>query len=54
MRLQRRDNVVADAAGVGDRRILAHPNALVNAPAQVLGKMTVDIAIDHHPRLIGV
>ena len=53
-RLQGRHDVVADAAGVGDRAVLADPVALVDAVPQVLGEMAVDIAVDLHLALIGV
>ena len=53
-RLKRRHHVVADAARVGNGRILAHPNALVNAAAQMLGKMAVDVGVDNRPGLIGM
>ena len=35
-----------NAAHVGDRRIFADPNAVVNAAAQVLGEVAVDVAAD--------
>ena len=44
--LQRLDHVVADAAGVGDRRVLADPKPFVDAAAQVLGEVTVDVLVD--------
>ena len=52
--LQRGDHVIADAAGVGDRAVFAHPDAAINAMAEMLGKLPVDIAIDDRPRLIGL
>jgi hypothetical protein len=51
-RLQRRDHVVAIAAGVGDLAVLADPDAFVDAAAQVLGELAVDVAIDLGPRLV--
>ena len=47
--LQRRDDVVADAARVGDRRVLADPDALVDAAAEVLGEVAVDVPVDDRP-----
>ena len=44
--LQRLHHVVADAARVGDRAVLAHPDAAVDAAAQVLGELAVDVAVD--------
>jgi hypothetical protein len=38
---QRIQHIVANAMRVGDGRILAHPESLVNASPQMLGKMTV-------------
>ena len=50
---QGRDHVVANAPRVGNRRILAHPDATVDAVAQMLGKVAVDVAIHRGTRLIG-
>ncbi len=48
------DDVVADAAGVGDRGIGADPDAFVNAVAEVLGELAEDVAVDRGARLCGV
>lgn len=40
------DDVAAEAAGIGDGRILADPDAVVDAAAEVLGKMPVDVGVD--------
>ena len=45
-RLQRGDDVVADAARIGDRRIGADPYAFVNAVAEMLGELAEDVAVD--------
>ncbi len=49
---KRRDHVVADATGVRDRRLGPHPDAFVDAPAEVLGEVAVDVAVDHNAREI--
>src|SRR5699024_9353699 len=57
-RAQRLDHVVADPARVGDLGALAHEEPAVDAAAQVLGEVAVEMAadggagqveIDHHP-----
>jgi hypothetical protein len=50
--LERRDDVVANAALVRDRRVLADPDALVDAAAEVLGEVAVDVALDGRTRPI--
>jgi hypothetical protein len=52
--LQRGDHVVADAAGVGDLRFRAHPDAFINAATEVLGKLAEDIAVDLRTRPGGI
>jgi hypothetical protein len=52
--LERGNDVVANAAGVWNRTFLADPKPLVNTVAQVLGELTVDIAIDCGTRFISV
>ena len=44
--LIRGDDVVADAARVRDGTVLSDPDAFVNATAQVLGEMAVDMPAD--------
>ena len=44
--LESLDNVPAHAVYVGDRRVLAHINAVVDTSSQMLGKMTVYLGID--------
>src|SRR5690606_35285535 len=51
--LQRRDHVVAVAAGVGDLRILAHPDAAVDAVAQVFGELAEEVAAHLGAGLVG-
>ena len=51
--LQRGDDVVADAAGVGDRRSGPDPDAFVDAAAQVLGEVAVHVAVDDRTRRVG-
>ena len=48
------DDIVADAAGVGDRAILADPHAFVNAVAEVLRELAVDVAVDGVLPLVGM
>src|SRR5512146_1421428 len=40
------DDISAKTSHVGDGRILADPDAVINAAAEVLGEMTVDIRVD--------
>jgi len=47
-------HVVADAARVGDGRLLAHPDPIVNAATQVFGKVPVDVAADGLVAQVGV
>src|SRR5690606_39907251 len=44
--LQRGQHVVAVPTGVGDFRVLADPDAAVDAVAQVLGELAEDVAAD--------
>jgi len=48
------NDVLADTAHVGDRRILADPDALVHAAAKVFGKLTEEVPADLRPGLTGV
>jgi hypothetical protein len=43
---QRSEHVIAEAAGVGNLRALAHPDALVDATPEVLGELSVDVLVD--------
>jgi hypothetical protein len=43
---KRGDDVGADTLGIGGRRIFADPQAVVDAAAQMLGKMAVDMPAD--------
>jgi len=52
--LERGHHVIPNAPGIGDRTVLAHPNPFINTPAQVLGKVAVDVAADRVFRLVGV
>jgi len=45
-------HVRADAPDMGDGRVEAHPDTFVDAPAQVLGKVTVDLGGDGLPSLV--
>ena len=49
---ERRHQVVANAAGVGNGRILTDPDAFVNAMAEMFGELAVNISIDDRARLI--
>ena len=51
--LQCRDDVIAISVGVRNGRLFAHPHAFVDAGAEMLGELAVDVRIDHRPRLIG-
>jgi hypothetical protein len=44
--LQRADHVVAPALGVRDLRFRTDPHAFVDAGAQVLGELAVDVLVD--------
>ena len=52
--LERGDNVVAHAAGVRELCVFADPQAVVNAAAQMLGEMSVDVAVDFVFALVDV
>jgi len=43
---ERGDDIIAHAPRVGDRGIFPHPDTLVDAPAQMLGEVPVDILVD--------
>ena len=47
---KRLDHVESDAALVRDRRVLADPEAAVDASAQVLGEVAVEVPADRRPR----
>ena len=53
-RFQGGHHVVAITPGVRDGRALPHPDAFVDAAAEVLGEMAVDVLVDHRPGLGGV
>ncbi|MNI76262.1 hypothetical protein D3C73_1324810 [compost metagenome] len=40
-------NIVADTVRIGNRRILANPDSFINAASQVLGEMSVNVAVDN-------
>ena len=48
------EDVGAHAAGVGDRRIFADPDAVVDAAAEVLGEVAVEVAADRAAVLVAV
>ena len=48
-RLERGDDVVADAARVRDAGVRADPDALVDAVAEMLGELAEDVAVDLRP-----
>ena len=52
-RAQGGDDVGAETADVGDGRVLADPEALVHAAAEVLGELAENVAADLRPRLVG-
>ncbi len=49
--LERRDHVLADAAHIGNRRILADPHAAIDAETQMFRELAEDVAIDDRTRL---
>ncbi len=51
---QRRHHIRADATDIGDFRILTDPDAIIDAAAEMFGKLAVDIAAYLRARLIGV
>ena len=51
---QRGDDVIANPARVRNGTVLANPDAIVNATAQVLGKLPVNVPADGVLALIGV
>ena len=51
--LERGDDVVAEAARVGDRRVLADPDAFVDQAAEVLGELAVDGRVDDGAGRVG-
>jgi hypothetical protein len=40
------NDIVADAAGIGDGRIFANPEAVINAASQMFRKVPIDMAIN--------
>ena len=53
-RLEGVDDVVPHAAGVGDVRVFADPDAVVDAAAEVLGEVAVEVAADRAAVLVAV
>jgi hypothetical protein len=47
------DHIVAQAARVRDRRVLAHPKAAVDAVTEMLCELPVDVPADSPFRLVG-
>ena len=41
--LQRRDHVIADSPRIGDRRVFPHPQAVIDAAAQMLHEVAIDM-----------
>ena len=52
--LQRVDHIAAHTVHIGNGRILAYIEAFINASAQVLAEITIDIFIDVAQLLIGI
>ena len=50
---QRLDDVVSNAVSVGDRRCGPDPQPVVDAAAEMLGEVAVDVPADHRTRLPG-
>ena len=51
---QRGYNIIAHAVGVGNIRSLTDINALIDAAAQMLRKLTVNVGVDGADRTVGV
>src|SRR5262249_52056628 len=43
---QRRNHIIADAAGIRDRGIRTNPDAFINSMTEMLGKLAEDVPID--------
>ncbi|MNW55031.1 hypothetical protein D3C74_326680 [compost metagenome] len=52
--LKRFHNIVTDSIRIRDRRILTHPYALINTTTQMLGEMSINIAVNRSFAGIGV
>ena len=48
------DDVGANAPDVGDRRVFADPNAVINAAAQVFGEVTINVTINFCASKVGI
>src|SRR5581483_2161142 len=48
------DHIITKTMGIGDWRVLSDPDTLVDSMTQVLGKLTVNVAVNFRSRLIGV
>ena len=53
-RTQCREHVVAQAAGVRNDRVLPDPHAFIDAAAEMLGELAVDVPVDDRAGSIGV
>ena len=51
---QRRDDIAANPTHIGDGRVLANPDAAIDAAAEMFGKMPIDVAADGLLSQIGV
>jgi hypothetical protein len=51
---QRGDDVIAQAAGIRDRRALSHPDPCFDAMPQVFRKLSVDVPVDQRARLVAM
>ena len=47
-------NVIPEAVSIGYRRIFSDPYSAVNAPAQMLGEMSINVLVDDTGRNISV
>src|SRR5467141_3760186 len=52
--LERRYDVVPDAARVRNRALLSHPDTFVNTMAQVLRELAINVAVDGVTRFVGM
>ena len=48
------DDVLPKSSLVRNCRMVAHPNAVIDAMPQMLGELTVDVTIDDRTRLLGM
>jgi hypothetical protein len=52
--LERSHHVISNAPGIRDGRVFPHPDSFVNTTPEMLGKLSVNIAIDDGAGLIAM